>query len=37
VTLGDNRISWALRTFPRDEVELIFHDIKEEHEDTYTG
>lgn len=26
---------WALRTFPRDEVVLLFHDTKEEHPDTY--
>lgn len=26
---------WALRTFPRDEVVLMFHDTKEEHPDTY--
>ena len=26
---------WALRTFPRDEVVLVFHDTKEEHPDTY--
>lgn len=26
---------WALRTYPRDEVTLIFHDTKEEHPDTY--
>jgi hypothetical protein len=26
---------WALRTFPRDEVILMFHDTKEEHDDTY--
>lgn len=26
---------WALRTFPREEVILLFHDTKEEHPDTY--
>lgn len=26
---------WALRTFPRDEVMLMWHDTKEEHPDTY--
>jgi hypothetical protein len=26
---------WALRTFPREEVVLLFHDTKEEHPDTY--
>lgn len=26
---------WALRTFPKDEVVLLFHDTKEEDEDTY--
>lgn len=26
---------WALRTYPRDEVILLFHDTKEEHPDTY--
>lgn len=26
---------WALRTFPREEVTLLFHDTKEEHPDTY--
>ena len=26
---------WALRTFPRDEVVLLFHDTKEEDPDTY--
>lgn len=26
---------WALRTFPRDEVVLLWHDTKEEHPDTY--
>jgi hypothetical protein len=26
---------WALRTFPVDEVVLLFHDTKEEHPDTY--
>lgn len=26
---------WALRTFPRDEVILLWHDTKEEHPDTY--
>jgi|SRR6185369_4707852 len=26
---------WALRTFPRDEVDLVFHDTREEDEDTY--
>lgn len=26
---------WALRTFPRDEVDLVFHDTKEEDGDTY--
>lgn len=26
---------WALRTFPRDEVTLLFHDTKEEDPDTY--
>lgn len=26
---------WALRTFPKDEVILLFHDTKEEDEDTY--
>lgn len=26
---------WALRTFPRDEVILLWHDTKEEHSDTY--
>lgn len=26
---------WALRTFERDEVILLFHDTKEEHPDTY--
>lgn len=26
---------WALRTFPREEVVLLWHDTKEEHPDTY--
>ena len=26
---------WALRTYPRDEVILLWHDTKEEHPDTY--
>lgn len=26
---------WALRTYPRGEVVLLFHDTKEEHQDTY--
>src|SRR5689334_18814121 len=26
---------WALRTFPRDEVTLLFHDTREEDPDTY--
>jgi hypothetical protein len=26
---------WALATFPREEIVLLFHDTKEEHEDTY--
>lgn len=26
---------WALRTYPKDEVVLLFHDTKEEDEDTY--
>jgi hypothetical protein len=26
---------WALRTFPREEVILLFHDTQEEHPDTY--
>lgn len=26
---------WALRTFPREEVVLLWHDTKEEHRDTY--
>lgn len=26
---------WALRTYPRDEVVLLWHDTKEEHPDTY--
>jgi hypothetical protein len=26
---------WALRTYPREEVVLLFHDTKEEHPDTY--
>lgn len=26
---------WALRSFPREEVVLLFHDTKEEHPDTY--
>jgi hypothetical protein len=26
---------WALRTYPRDEVVLLFHDTLEEHRDTY--
>jgi hypothetical protein len=26
---------WALRNFPRDEVLLLWHDTREEHEDTY--
>lgn len=26
---------WALRTYPREEVTLLFHDTKEEHPDTY--
>jgi len=26
---------WALRTYPRDEVVLLFHDTQEEHPDTY--
>ena len=26
---------WALRNYPRDRVVLLFHDTKEEHEDTY--
>ena len=26
---------WALRTFPREEVVLLFHDTKREHPDTY--
>lgn len=26
---------WALRTFPRDEVILLWHDTREEHPDTY--
>jgi hypothetical protein len=26
---------WALRTYPREEIALLFHDTKEEHPDTY--
>lgn len=26
---------WALRTYPREDVTLLFHDTKEEHPDTY--
>jgi 3'-phosphoadenosine 5'-phosphosulfate sulfotransferase (PAPS reductase)/FAD synthetase len=26
---------WALREFPRGDVVLLWHDTKEEHEDTY--
>lgn len=26
---------WALRTFPRDQVDFLFHDTREEDEDTY--